>query len=186
MPTYSQTNLLGSPAKDFNLLGTNGKKYSLAQFADAKVLVVVFMCNHCPYVKATLGRINRLAGEYKARGVEFVGINANDSVRYPEDVFDEMKKVVQEQKLIFPYLHDESQGVARSYDAVCTPEFFAYAKVAGSLTLQYHGRLDDNWKDESAVTQRDLAKALDAMLAGQNPNTDQKPAVGCSIKWKEQ
>lgn len=184
MPTYSQTSLLGSSAKDFNLPGTNGKKYSLTQFANAKALVVVFMCNHCPYVKATLGRINRLAGEYKAKGVEFIGINSNDAIRYPDDSFDEMKKLAQEQKLVFPYLYDESQAVARAYDAACTPEFFAYSNVAGSFTLQYHGRFDDNWKDESAVTQRDLAGALDTILAGQKPNPDQKPAIGCSIKWK--
>ena len=183
MPTYSQPSQLGASAAEFELPGTDGKIYRLSQFQNSKALVIVFMCNHCPYVKATLDRINKLAQTYSLRGVQLIGINSNDAAKYPDDSFEEMKKLVQDRKLSFPYLHDETQEVARAYDAACTPEFYVYGNMDHQFSLQYHGRLDDNWKDEAAITQRDLELALEEILVGKRPRSDQKPAIGCSIKW---
>ncbi len=170
---------LGTNAFPFTLPGTNGQEYSLDSFAKAKVLVVIFMCNHCPYVKAVLERLNALAEDFRDRDVAFVGINANDATDYPEDSFENMKAL----PLRFPYLHDESQEVAKTYGAVCTPDIFVYNS---NRQLVYHGRIDDNWKEPNLVTKRDLANALEKTLSGQNiPATEQKPSMGCSIKWKE-
>ena len=182
--THSSEGSLNSEAPDFLLPGVDDKKYSLKNFEGAKALVVVFMCNHCPYVIATRGRINALAKKYESQGVRVVGISSNDAVKYPDDNFEEMKKVSKELGYVFPYLFDESQKVAKAYGAVCTPEFYAYTAQGGKFLLKYKGRLDDNWKDEKAVTKRDLAAALDQMLQGQEPAKEQVPAMGCSIKWK--
>ena len=169
---------MGTKARDFSLPGTDDQTYSLASFANAKVLVIIFMCNHCPYVKAVLERLNALAEEFRDRDVQFVGISANDAENYPEDSFAEMKKL----PLAFPYLHDESQEVAKMYGAVCTPDIFVYDE---NHELTYHGRIDDNWKDEIAVTKRELAEALEETLAGEKiPSEEQKPSMGCSIKWR--
>ncbi len=184
---YSQPGELGSQAPEFSLPGVDGKTYRLRDFhesGDVKALVVVFMCNHCPYVVATQGRINALAKEYASRGVRLVGINSNDFVKYPDDSFDAMKKRAKEQGYVFPYLRDETQEVAKAYGAVCTPDFFVYENAGGEFVLRYRGRLDDNWKDESAVKRRDLALALDEILSGRAPNPDQPSSMGCSIKWK--
>jgi len=158
--------------------------YSLESFAGSKALVVVFMCNHCPYVIAVQDRINELAREYSPRGVALVGINPNDAVRYPDDSFEAMKERAKEKAYVFPYLRDDSQEVARAYGAVCTPDFFVYGRVREKFLLKYAGRLDDNWKEPSQVQRRELAEALDAILSGQEPPSDQKPSMGCSIKWK--
>ncbi len=182
--TYSNPTQKGSLAPDFSLLGVDDKRYSLKDFKDAKALVVVFMCNHCPYVIAVQGRINQLAREYANKGVKFVGINSNDPVRYPADNFDAMKIRAREQGFVFPYLQDETQEVAKAYGAVCTPEFYAYKPGPKGFALEYQGRLDDNWKDESAVTRRELALALDAILRGESPSEVQNPSMGCNIKWK--
>ncbi|MBY0472011.1 thioredoxin family protein [bacterium] len=184
-PTYSPIPELGRTAPDFELPATDGKTYSLADFSDAKVLVVVFICNHCPYVVATQERINLLAKKFAPKGVQFVGINSNDATRYPDDSFEAMKERAEEVGYIFPYLHDESQIVARSFDAACTPDPFVFAKKGNSFILEYRGRIDDNWKDESAVTTRDLNDAIESLIQGKPVNTDQKPAMGCSIKWKQ-
>jgi peroxiredoxin len=184
--TYS-TNIsdeLGREASDFSLPGVDGKTYRLADFQDARALVVIFMCNHCPYVIAVQERINSLAKEYAARGVRVVGINSNDPMRYPDDSFDEMKKRAKEQGYVFPYLQDESQEVARVYGAVCTPDPYVYENVQGRFLLKYHGRIDDSWKDPRAVKRRDLADALDTILIGGDVPTAQTPSMGCSIKWK--
>lgn len=182
--TYSNEPKLGSEAPSFSLPGVDGKIYSPASFKNAKVLVVTFMCNHCPYVIAIQERLNQLAKEYSPRGVSVVGINSNDSVNYPEDNFEAMKVRSKEQGYVFPYLHDESQAVAHAYGAVCTPDFFVYANEGGKFLLRYAGRLDDNWKEPRAVTRRELAEALDAILAGKKSAEEQKPSMGCSIKWK--
>jgi peroxiredoxin len=182
--TYSNPGELGTEAPDFVLPGVDGKVYQLSDFKDAKALVVVFMCNHCPYVKAVQGRINQLAREYLPRGVRLIGINSNDADRYPDDNFEAMKVQAKEKSYSFPYLWDESQEVARSFGAVCTPEFYVYSESLGKQILCYKGRLDDNWKEEEKVTSRDLAAALNAILTGNSPSPDQKPSMGCSIKWK--
>lgn len=188
--TYSTPMVFGTVAPDFSLRGVapsgeDQKIYSLNDFKNSKALVVIFMCNHCPYVIAVQNRINALAKKYGPKGVQVVGINSNDPIEYPEDSFEEMKLRAQEQGYVFPYLQDESQTVAKAYDAVCTPDPFVFEKSGGQFLLRYHGRLDDNWKDEKSVTRHELAGALDAILSGESVEKDQKPAMGCSIKWKE-
>jgi peroxiredoxin len=184
-PTYSESGKLGSLAPHFSLPATDGKQYSLSDFQGAKALVVVFMCNHCPYVIAVLDRLNRLVKSTLPQGVQWVGINSNDAVKYPDDSFEAMKARAEEKQFAFPYLYDETQEVARAFGAVCTPEFYLYAPTSlGQWTLKYQGRLDDQWKDESAVQRQELAEAIGQVLKGKDPELDQKPAMGCSIKWK--
>lgn len=181
--TYSEPVKIGMRAPEFpnqGVLGTDGKRYHLGDFGASRILIVVFMCNHCPYVKAVRGRINALCAEFKGRSVQVVGINSNDSVKYPDDNFESMRHEVVEQKYEFPYLWDEKQELARAYGAVCTPDFYVFDQ----LTLKYRGRLDDNWKDESKVTTRDLAKAVDLLLNNKQLVSEQVPSMGCSIKWK--
>ena len=174
---------LGTPAYDFNLPGTDGREYSLSSFSGKKLLVIVFMCNHCPYVKAVLPRLIDLQKETESMGVQVVGINPNDAVRYPDDSLDCMKKIVKEKNISFPYLMDETQEVAKTYDAVCTPDIYVYGE---ERTLQYRGRIDDNWEHPEKVTQRDLRKAIDQILAGDEVFSEQIPSMGCSIKWKSE
>lgn len=171
---------LGSPAPPFELKATDGNTYALEDF-DADVLAVLFICNHCPYVVATIDRLTELAREHKA--VDFVAICSNDPVRYPADNFENMKAFAKECGFEFPYLHDPTQQVARDYGAVCTPDIFVYDDAR---ELAYRGRIDDNWKVPEAVTQRDLHEALTALEDGKRPDPDQKPSMGCSIKWKPQ
>lgn len=182
--THSTAGELGEAAPEFNLPGVDGQNHSLSEFSRSSALVVIFMCNHCPYVIATQDRINSLAKEFAPKGVSVVGINSNDAERYPADNFAAMKVRAREQGFVFPYLYDESQAVARAYGAVCTPDFYIYGNEAGKFLLRYRGRLDDNWKDESSVKRRDLADALSLVIAGQAPSLEQKPSIGCSIKWK--
>lgn len=172
---------LGTKAINFSLPGTDGNDYSLDSFNDKKILIIVFMCNHCPYVKATLARLIAIQNDYSDRGVQLVGINPNDANNYPEDSFEKMKTLVKEKSVPFPYLMDETQEIARKYDAVCTPDVYVYG---AERTLLYRGRIDDKWQDESKVVQKDLRNALDAMLAGQPVSEKQIPSMGCSIKWK--
>lgn len=182
--THTPPGELGSLAPDFALLGVDGRTARLADFKGARALVVIFMCNHCPYVQAVDDRINTLAREYAPRGVSVIAINPNDAQRYPDDSFAAMQERARQKDYAFHYLVDESQSVARAYGAVCTPDFFAYAPVSsGQWSLSYRGRLDDSWKDESKVTRRDLAHALDGILAGETPLAEQPSSMGCSIKW---
>lgn len=166
---------------DFHLKGTDGNIYSLKNFEDGKIIVIVFMCNHCPYVKAVIHRLVKLQDEYFSKGVRFIGINSNDEDTYPEDSFDNMKKYYKEWKMNFPYLYDETQETARLYDAVCTPDVYVYD---GYRVLRYRGRIDDNWKDGNAVTKRELAEALNNLIEGKDVSELQNPSIGCSIKWK--
>ena len=142
------------------------------------------MCNHCPYVIAVQSRINSLAKEFASRGAKVVGINSNDAVKYPDDSFAKMQEDARKLGYVFPYLFDETQAVARAYGAACTPDPYVYENVGGKFVLRYHGRIDDNWKDEAAVTRRELALALEAILSGKPLDLEQKPSMGCSIKWK--
>ncbi len=171
---------IGTPIVDFSLPGVDGKTWSPADFADKPVLVVAFWCNHCPYVRAYEERTIALAREYADR-VAFVAINANDAVKYPEDSFDNMKARAKEMAYPFPYLHDESQEVARAYGATRTPEFFVFD---AQRVLRYHGRLDDNWENPSEVKQHYLRDALNALLNNQEPPVTSTESVGCTIKWK--
>lgn len=180
--TTSQGLAVGTPAPPFSLPGTDGRTYSLDDFADARALVVVFTCNHCPYAKAAEDRLVRLQDEYAPRGVRLVAINPNDDRGYPEDSFEEMKKRATDKGFNFPYLRDETQEVARAYDAACTPDVFVFGP---ERALVYNGRIDDSWKDESRVTRRDLREVLDAVLEGRAPSLPEVvPSMGCSIKWR--
>ncbi len=173
---------IGSPAPSFEgLPGVDGKSYSLGDFADKELLVVVFGCNHCPYVQATVGRLVELQEEFGGRGVQFVMINSNDAENYPEDSFEKMKEWAQRWGLNFPYLRDESQEVARAYKAVRTPEVFVFDR---KRELRFHGPIDDNWQDPSKVSKRYLRDALSALLEGNDPPEQEVHAVGCTIKWK--
>jgi peroxiredoxin len=180
-PTEMQ---IGSPAPAFNLPGVDGRMHDLSSFRDARAMVVIFMCNHCPYVIAVQERINDLAREYAARGVRVVGINPNDPVKYPDDSMEAMKRRASEQGYVFDYLQDLTQETARAYGAVCTPDPFVYEQVGSEFLLRYHGRIDDSWKDPAQVTHRELAGALNAILDGKPVNPKQNPAMGCSIKWR--
>ncbi len=173
---------LGSSAEDFLLKGVDGKFYSLKSFVDAKVLVMVFMCNHCPYVQAVWGRLVDLQERFKSEGVQFVGINSNIHPNYPDDSFESMKKYYDEYEMNFPYLVDETQKVAKLYRAQCTPDIYVFD---GQRELSYHGRIDDNWKDETQVSKHELADAIEALLHGKSLIEPQYPSMGCSIKWLE-
>jgi peroxiredoxin len=171
---------MGAQIHDFDLKGVDDRNYSLADFADAKLLVIVFMCNHCPYVQAIWSRLVKLQEKFRDRGVQFVGINSNINPDYAEDSPEKMKEYAKEYEMNFPYLADTLQNTARVYMAQCTPDIFVYDD---GRKLAYHGRIDDNWKDESAVTKHELDEALTKILVGEKVD-EQKPAMGCSIKWK--
>lgn len=174
---------IGESAKDFSLKGVDEKIYDLGTFAGAKVLVLIFMCNHCPYVKAVWQRLIDLQEKFKEKGVQLVGINANAAnPNYEDDSFDNMKKEFVERKMNFPYLIDADQKVAREYQAQCTPDIFVYD---AQQKLAYHGRIDDSWKDEGKVTKQELAEAISALLKGKKLAEPQHPSMGCSIKWLE-
>lgn len=172
---------IGTPAADFDLRGVDLKKYSLESFKDARILVIIFMCNHCPYVQAVWHRLNDLQGKYKDRDVQFVGINSNINPDYPEDSFENMQKYYLEYKMNFPYLEDSSQDVARSYLAKCTPDIFVYDE---ERKLIYHGRIDDNWKEPEKVSRYDLDSAISTYLDYGRIVEEQFPSMGCSIKWR--
>jgi peroxiredoxin len=172
---------LGAPCPDFRLPAVDGRTYGRDDFEASPVLVVMFICNHCPYVKAVEDRLIQLAREYGPRGAQLVGVCSNDAADYPDDSFASLAARWRERAYGFPYLHDEPQTVARDFGAVCTPDIFVYDR---QRRLAYRGRIDDSWKDESKVTQRELAAALDALLAGHKPADKQRPSMGCSIKWR--
>jgi peroxiredoxin len=171
---------LGTPCPDFALPTVAGETYALADAADAPVLCVLFLCNHCPYVQAVEDRIIALAHEYGPRGVQFVAICSNDPTDYPDDAPARLLARWREKDYRFPYLIDAAQHVARAFAAVCTPDIYVYDR---ERRLAYHGRLDDDWKNPARVTRRDLAAAFDALLGGRRPATDQPQSIGCSIKW---
>jgi peroxiredoxin len=173
---------LGTRCPDFRLPRVDGGHFGLADAADARVLVVMFICNHCPYVQAIEDRLVALARAYEGRGVQLVGICSNDPTDYPDDRPERLLARWREQAYGFPYLLDATQQVARAFGAVCTPDLYVYD---AECRLAYHGRLDDSWKDQAAVTRRELALAVDALLAGRRPEPGQVPAMGCSIKWRK-
>lgn len=173
---------LGTEAPDFSLPDTNGNTVSLRDFKDAKALLVIFMCNHCPFVKHVRGELAQLGKDYISKGVGIVGINSNDVANYPDDSPEKMAEEVKSAGYTFPYLYDETQEIAKAYRAACTPDFFLFGP---DKKLVYRGQLDDSRPDNGKpVTGKDLRKALDAVLAGDNITQDQKPSAGCNIKWK--
>jgi len=171
----------GWKAPGFDLPGTDGKRYTLAELSGPKGLLVMFICNHCPYVKAVRDRIIRDCVELKALGIGSVAISSNDPGDYPEDSFENMQRVARDLKFPFPYLFDETQEVAHAYGAVCTPDFFGFDKDLG---LQYRGRLDASRTSPVANARRELFEAMKAVAETGRGPADQVPSMGCSIKWK--
>jgi peroxiredoxin len=173
---------LGTTAPDFQLPDTNGKIISLADFKNAPALLVIFMCNHCPYVIHIRAGLAQLARDYAARGVGIVGISSNDAKNYPADSPAKMKDEVKTAGYIFPYLYDETQIVAKNYRAACTPDIFLFDK---KQRLVYRGQFDASRPNNGIpVTGTDLRAALDALLAGKSVAEKQVPSIGCNIKWK--
>lgn len=183
---YTESNMipLGAQAPDFNLPDMlNGGNVSLQDIASDRATVVMFLCNHCPYVLYINPEIVRIVAEYQAQGVSFVGINSNDAENYPEDGPEKMGPHAREVGYTFPYLYDETQEIARAYDAACTPDFYIFD---GKLQLVYRGQLDPSRPKRNPIpsTGEDLRAALDAVLAGKTPDSNQRPSGGCNIKWK--
>ena len=170
------------PAIDFKLKGVDEKYYDLNSLKGTNGLLIMFICNHCPYVKSIINRIIRDTKELKQIGVNSVGIMSNDPNEYPEDSFENMKKMALEYNFSFPYLIDETQDVARAYGAVCTPDFFGYNNKLG---LQYRGRLDESRKESVDGAKRELFEAMKQISKSGNGPEKQIPSMGCSIKWFE-
>jgi peroxiredoxin len=172
----------GEKAHDFTLPATDGRTYSLSDLKGPNGTLIVFMCNHCPYVKAVIDRLIRDASDLKALGVNTIAISSNDATAYPADSFENMRRWALEKRFPFPYLHDETQEVARAYGAVCTPDFFGYD---AGLGLQYRGRLDESKRDQAPNARRELFEAMRQVAeTGQGPK-EQVPSMGCSIKWRD-
>jgi peroxiredoxin len=169
----------GAPAPGFELPGVDGRTHTLASFADKPVLVVVFSCNHCPYVQAFEERMVAVQRDYASKGVQLVAINSNDERDYPEDGFDHMVARAKAQGYNFPYLRDATQRVADAYGAVCTPHVLVFDRAR---TLRYQGRIEDG-RDPAQTTRRDLREALDDLVARREVRVPETPAFGCSVKW---
>ena len=174
---------LGTKAPDFSLYNTlSGDEVSLEQVRGIKGTVVMFICNHCPFVIHVNAELVRLAETYQKQGIGFVSISSNDVVNYPQDAPHLMKENAEKLGYPFPYLYDETQEVARAYDAACTPDFYLFND---SLSLVYRGQLDDSRPGNGIpVTGADLRRAMDQLLDGKEVSKDQKPSIGCNIKWK--
>lgn len=173
--------LLGNKAHAFSLKGTNDSVYSLSDFDETRVLVIVFMCNHCPYVQAIWSKLVALQAKYQGQGVRFVGINPNvGHPDYEEETFEKMKEYYDLYNMNFPYLEDSGQKVAREYQAQCTPDIYVYD---GGRELVYHGRVDDARPGGHEATSNDLDDALCALVDGEKPKKEQNFSMGCSIKW---
>lgn len=173
---------LGTKAPDFSLPNIDGRTISLGDFAGVDALVVMFLCNHCPFVKHIADVLAKVAREYQDRGAAFVGISSNDVENYPDDSPEKMVAEADARGYTFPYLYDETQEVARAYRAACTPDFFIFDR---NQQLVYRGQFDASRPgSEIPVTGEDLAKTLDAVLRGEKAPEDQKPSIGCNIKWR--
>jgi peroxiredoxin len=173
---------LGWQAEPFELEGVDGRRYTLQQVRGPKGTVVMFICNHCPYVKGVIADVVREMAELRQEGVGAIAIMSNDTANYPADSFENMKAFARQHGFGFPYVIDRTQEVARSFDAVCTPEFFGFDK---DLKLRYHGRISEmRGSQPSPGAPRELLDAMRAIAAGRPAPKDQSPALGCSIKWK--
>ncbi|MER3521169.1 MAG: thioredoxin family protein [Acidimicrobiia bacterium] len=172
---------LGDRAIPFELPGVDGAVHSFSDYDDKHILVVIFSCNHCPYVKAWEDRMIQIQADYKEKGVQLIAINSNDDTKYPEDNFESMKERAATKGFNFPYLRDESQEVARAYGAERTPEVFVFDR---DRLLRYHGAIDDNYDDPAAVESHYLRNALDALLQGNLPRIQETEPVGCTVKWR--
>ena len=174
---------LGTPAPDFRLPDTNGKVVRRDEFKNAPGLLVMFICNHCPFVKHVRKGLAKFGRDYAARGLAIVAINANDASKYPDDSPEKMKEEALDAGYNFPYLHDATQEIARAFDAACTPDFFLYDS---HMKLVYRGQFDDSRpSNDRPVTGADLRAAADALLEGRPVASEQTPSIGCNIKWIE-
>jgi peroxiredoxin len=173
---------LGTKAPDFSLTNVDGRIVKLSDFEKSPALLVIFMCNHCPYVKHVADALAKITTEYLAKGVAVVGINSNDVANYPGDSPEKMAAEVKQRGYKFPYLYDEKQDVAQEYQAACTPDFYVFD---GAQRLVYRGQFDASRPESGIpVTGADVRAALDAALAGKKPAAEQRPSIGCNIKWK--
>ena len=180
--TASTMLALGTKAPDFSLVNVDGREVSLADYAGAPALVVMFICNHCPFVKHLADELARFGREYQQRDVAIVAINANDVGNHPEDSPEQMVHEAEKRGYTFAYLFDETQEIAQAYRAACTPDFFVFDR---DQQLAYRGQFDASRPDSGVpVTGEDLRRAVDAVLAGTAVATDQTPSIGCNIKWK--
>jgi peroxiredoxin len=172
---------IGDRAPNFHLPGVDGKTHSLDDFTNCKIVVVVFSCNHCPYVIGSEERMNEFALKYAPRGVGMIAINSNESENHPTDSFEHMKRRARDRNYAFPYVRDESQEVALAYGALRTPHFFVFDH---ERRLQYTGRMDDNPREPGKQTTHELQDAVEALLAGEKPKVQVTNPIGCNVKWK--
>lgn len=171
---------IGSKLPEFNLIGTDNQSYSVDSYSDKKYLIVIFSCNHCPYVQAYEDRIMKIADDYSSV-LKVVAINSNDDKNYPEDSFEEMKKRAEKKKFNFDYLRDETQTVAKEFGATHTPEIFLFDE---KRELVFHGKIDDNWQEPQNVKSKYLRNTLDELIAGKKISVPETFTIGCTIKWK--
>nr|WP_243735093.1 thioredoxin family protein [Paenibacillus turpanensis] len=181
--TPSNMVALGTKAPDFSLPNVvSGTTVSLQDIKSDRATLVMFICNHCPFVKHVMDELVQLGRDYIPKGVSVIAISSNDAEQYPDDSPEEMKKLAQEKSFPFPYLYDETQQVAKAFDAACTPDFYI---LDGSLSIVYRGQLDDSRPgNDVPVTGKDIRTALDALLSGSPVSQEQRPSLGCNIKWK--
>jgi peroxiredoxin len=172
----------GDKAPEFSLLGIDDKKHSLSEFKDYQAKLIIFMCNHCPYVQAKVNAMNEIYEKFKGK-IAMIGINSNDATKYPDDSFDGMKKFAKEKGLGFIYLVDETQEIAKKYGAVCTPDPFLFDSEG---RLVFHGRLDNAMKPEDKPTEKTMILNIEKILSKKKIEKDFDPSMGCSIKWKSQ
>ena len=172
---------LGQPAPNFDLPGVDGKNYTLGSFKEAKLLIVLFTCNHCPYVIGSEDRMIRFYNDYKNKGVAMIGINSNETVGHPTDSFEHMITHAREKGFQWPYVRDESQEVALAYGALRTPHYYVFDE---QRKLRYTGRMDDNPRTPGAETTHELRDAVDALLAGRKPPVELTNPIGCNVKWQ--
>jgi len=172
---------IGDKSIPFTLPGVDGRNHSLSEYSGKNAVAVIFSCNHCPYVRAWEDRMVQVQTDYASKGVQLIAVNANDAAKYPDDSFQKMKERARDKHFNFPYVRDESQEVATGYGAERTPEVFLFDKNA---TLRFHGAIDDNYDDPTAVKMKYLRDALDAVISGTQPRTMETKPVGCTIKWK--
>ena len=172
----------GDIAPEFNLLGIDDKKHSLSEFKDYQAKLIIFMCNHCPYVQAKVDAMNEIYEKFKGK-IAMIGINSNDATKYPDDSFDSMKKFAKEKGFRFTYLVDETQEIAKKYGAVCTPDPFLFDNEG---KLVFHGRIDNAMKPEDKPTEKTMIQNIEKVLSEKKIEKDFDPSMGCSIKWKSQ
>ena len=176
-----ETLKIGSAAPGFNLPGIDGRNYILEDSNNGKGFLVIFSCNHCPYVRAYENRIKKLTADYSDKGIRVFAINSNDSDQYEDDSFENMKLRAAEMNFNFPYLRDEDQSIARAYGASHTPEIFLFNK---QKKLVFHGKIDDNWRDENKVRSTYLKDAIEELIEGKEISVPETFTIGCTIKWK--